>query len=94
MSVFIECKFNDDKVVGCIEIQKDKVRAYGTMAYILTSIKEDGKYVTNNFVYTLDSLNFWDNIIPALMSNDNYIYEKTKSLPKKMKYLTPVEIIL
>ena len=94
MSTFIACKFNENDVVGCVEIQKDKVLAYGTMAYMLTSIQEDGEYVTNNFVYTLDSAPFWDNIIPALMSNDNYIYEKVQSLPKEMKSLTPVEVNL
>lgn len=94
MSTFIACKFNDNDVVGCVEIQKDKVLAYGTMAYMLTAIKEDGEYITSNFVYTLDSAPFWDNIIPALMSNDNYVYEKVQSLPKEMKSSTPVEVYL
>ena len=94
MPTFIVCTFDDKKIVGGMEIRDEKIISYGVMSSMLQSIKQEGEYITSNFVYTLDSAPFWGNIIPALLSNNNYSYETTNALPKEVKSLKPMEIRL
>jgi len=90
----IVCVFNEQENIGGMNIEKNKITAYGNMAYITKEIKKTGDYETNNYTYALENAQYWHTIIPVMMSNDKYAYFNVNKLPKDVLKMPSHELVI
>ena len=73
-------------------IKKNKITSYGNMVYIAKKIKENGEYDTGNYIYALDNAEYWNIVMPVMLSNEKYAYVNVNTLPSDVLKLPSYEV--